>query len=381
MLTWAARVGGRRRVAVALLAILVGACGASPGSVASPSRSPSTPAAPTGGPSATSAPAAMGLGPHSWQLAVWSEADQAHVSITYDVESDTVLLFEVGENAVSVRPGRAATITRTEDGRQTILRLRDAATGAESERLVFDGFIACAEIADSDVIFSVHEPGRDGGVWSVSDGEAPQPIVPAGDLPLDADHTLAGRFVMWSSPSGQTIAADLVLESDRTALDLIATGQRVRRVEMPAGANVVGITDEIAIVMNQDFVGAVNLRHGASLWRLATSPGGVGQFYVTSDNQSLIVTLVPKGQRSLELQRIHLSSGEVSVITSWPDDAPFPHLWTQVSTDEVAVVGRDGDLGDALSVGNWTAIGSAVGLTDGQPAGEVAITVKPMPVP
>ncbi len=388
LMHWSLRRHARPVAALLVTAALVGCSG--------PAAEATVPASPTGtdqpaptavASSASSASptfAAGGLGPRSWVASVLSEEHQTFISIARDLATDTVLRFPVGEKAVAVGGGRVATLQWDEGPDSvTTLRLLDASTGIESQRAVINGLTASVAIRENDVLFSVQGPGRDGGVWSLPAGSStPVSLIAGGKLPSGSDAIFGGRYGVWTSQSGRTVAADLLRTLDQVSLDVFAGQEAPRRIDLPERANIVGLTDEVALVMSMDFLGAVDLEGGAFLWRIEVS--SVSDYFLTPDGRSVVAALVLPGvpdPRPRELMVIDLATGDARTIKEWAGDEQSPRLWRELSTDEVVVVGDEGDLGYALLVGDWSATGTAIRLSDGEVAGSVAVTIELTPVP
>ncbi len=327
---------------------------------------------------------ADGLGPRSWVASVFNEEDQTHIDIVRDFATDIVLRLPLGERAAAVGNGRIAALHWDLGGdTATTLRVLVASTGVESQRVVIDGLTSGAAVRDDDVLFSVQSPGRDGGVWSIPSGaETPVPLIASGDLPAGSDHEVGGRYLLWTSSSGRTVVADLLRSLDHVSLDVFVGHDAPRRIDLPERANVVGLTDEAALVMNEDFIGAVDLSNGAWLWRIEVA--GIHGFVVTPDGRSVVATLIPvnvAAPRPFGLFIIDLATGDSRSLATWAGDERPPTIWPELSTDEVVVVGADGSFGEALLVGDWSATGTAIRLSDGAIAGTFTVTVDPIPVP
>jgi hypothetical protein len=381
---WPRRRDARLVVGAALLIVALIGCTDGAGGNNSPTpTAKATVSAPTNAPTDAPLTVTPDLGPSSWLLSVWSEEDQNHISIARDLATDTILRFPIGEQAIAIGPGRVATLQwNLEADAVTTIRLVDPRTGIETQRADIQGLVTSAAVRSNDVLFSVQGPGRDGGVWSLpSNSSVAQPVIPAGELPENADATVGGRYLLWISSTGNTVAADLLRDIDHVSIDLFVGEDEPRRVDLPERANIVGLTDDLAIVMNQDFLGAVKLVDGTYQWRIDVS--SVGDFYLTPDGQSVIATLVPdepQGPLPMHLVEITLSSGESRLIKMWSGDERFPTLWPQISTGDRAVVGLHGEFGDSLS-GDWSAEGTAIRTSDGETEGTMNVNLQPVEVP
>lgn len=378
-------------VAALLVTTAVVGCSNPPGASTNPAL-PSVDTQPTSAVIGSASPYAsepppfleVGLGPRSWVTSVFSEDDQTHISITRDLATDTVLRFPVGELAVAVGGGLIVSLGwETPGTSETTLRVLDASTGVETSRALINGHTASVAIRPDDVLFSIQGGGRDGGIWSLPAGSStPVPLIAPGELPAGSDVTIGGRYLVWTSPSGRTVAADLVRTLDQMSLDVFAGQEEPRRIDLPERANIIGLTDEVALVMNTDFLGAVSLADGSWLWRMEIS--AVWDYYLTPDGRSVVAALVPADVRPdapLQLRLIDLASGDERIIKEWAGDEQFPRLWPELSNAEVAVVSDVGNLGGALLVGDWSATGTAIRISDGAAMGSVPVTLKPTLVP
>lgn len=373
----------RPRVVAALLAsTLVVSCSAGPGSSASGGTGAPSGPAPTG--TGPTTPSAQGdLGPRSWSIAVWSEEAQTQIAVTRDLETGSVLQFPEGEQAAAIGFGRVA-ILRWDLGSTstTTIRIVDAESGVELQRSEMDGLATGVAMREHDLVFSVQGPG-DGGVWSLPrESSTPVALLPAGDLQPGADAVSAGRSVVWSSASSRTVAADLRSTADQLGLDVFVDQDDVsRHIELPEGSNVIGITDTIVLIANEGFIGAASLEDGRLLWRQEVS--SVSSYYLTPDGSAVIAAIVPSGEvvpRSVDLLRIELATGDSSQIHTWAASEPFPTLWPELSTGDIALAGLSGGLGESLVVGDWSADGVAINLSDGAVT-PTSVAISPTIVP
>lgn len=387
MLTKSRHQKQNRPAAALLILVAVVGCSSLPAGTTAPTPTlgPDQPA-PTEVLASEAPTYAGGLGPRSWVAPVYSDEDETHISIARDLATDTVLRFPVGEQAVAALGGRVVTLQWGQDADSlgtTALRLVDAATGEELNVAVIQGFATSAAIRDNDVLFSIQGPGRDGGVWSLPfDAPDPVPLIAEGDLPAGSDADVGGRYLVWTSQSGRTVASDLVRSLDRMSLDVFEGQESPRRIDLPERANIIGLTDDVALVMNTDFIGAVDLETGDFVWR--TEASAINDYFLTPDGQSVVVTLLPidvPSPRPLVMSVVDLVSGKSTAVKEWPADEPFPTIWREVSTEHTIIVGEEGDLGDALYAGDWSATGTAIQLADGEVAGRMTVTVDPSPVP
>lgn len=377
------------RVVVALLAsTLVVSCSATPGSsLTTGTGAPAGTEAPSGpGPTGigpSTSPTQGDLGPRSWSIAVWSEEAQTQVSVTRDLETGSVLQFPEGEQAAAIGFGRVASL-RWDLGATstTTIRILDADSGVELQRSEIAGLATGVAMREQDVVFSVQGPG-DGGVWSLPhESSTPVALLPAGDLSPGADPLSAGRFVVWSSGSGRTVAADLRSTADQLGLDVFVDQDDVsRHIELPEGSNVIGITDTVVLIANVGFIGAASLEDGRLLWMQEVS--SVSSYYLTPDGSAVVAAIVPSGEvvpRSVELLRIELATGDSSQIHTWVASEPFPTLWPELSTGDIALAGFSGGLGESLVVGDWSADGVAINLSDGAVL-PTSVAISPTIVP
>lgn len=347
----------RHAPSLVLLALVVAGCVGSNGALAPdgpgtdgavPQAHAPTPVASASEP-ASSAPAGptlpAGLETRSWFAALPDGQGQAGIG-----GRSGRLTLPPGEAPLAASDGRLASTADAPDGKGSVLRVREIASGRLLAEVSRPERLSSAAFAGDDVVIAGSEPegqGLDPGVVAISlgDGSVRTLLEPTA-VPGQELRALA-RTAM-ASPSGRVLVSALC-SVDGCAFDLLdLAGGASRRLLEPVASFPSLLTDDVLIVVADPpaAIEAYDLGTGSLLWRrdgaefqyaYAMADGRIVESCI--DHRSAYTFTVSVIDPRTNEERVVLRRGAADGLTLWPE----------LSNDEVAVIGTGGRLGDALA--------------------------------
>lgn len=289
-----------------------------------------------------------------------------------------------GEVALDARNGRVLSIVPGYERGSTLLRTRVIETGDVLLEAAIGSPVRSGVLVGDSVVYSVSS-GGDGGVWRVDgpDGEPLQVVAPnpPGQLSADPD-SAAGRGLVRSSPGGEVIAADLVIDLETTFVDVIRGTTSSTRIKLPTGLNVEAVGRDRIVARDEGRLVGVDIDTGQEVWAIAF--GGLFQGgYITSDGSSFVTALriVAGPEKTYELLVIDLSSDSIREVHSWAAaDAP-PGFAPELSSDQYATfIPGFWDFDEFLASGSGRVEGVVVDLESGSmSSAPIEVAAEPYP--
>lgn len=319
-----------------------------PASVA-PSVEPTPAVEPSPSPTVTPGRLPGGLEDRTWFTRL---ADGSYVAGT--LASGTRVPLPAGSLPLAASSGRVATVVvrGTDREPESTFSIITLGASAPPVSVTLKGFLGIGVFVGNELI--VTGAGGDGlsdpGVLAieVSSG-ATRTLIPEGPLP-DGWKGLAASRTILASASGWTVVASLCgygLDTcEATVLDLPGGTER-SSLHVPGYPRPFQLGDGV-LIFGPDpatTIGAMDLATGKELWSLGAK--GFGYGYLTGGGSLVEERLLDdRGTLRFEIVVIDTATGALRTLFVVPPAEDLT-LWPELSTDTVAVLGRDGRLVDA----------------------------------
>lgn len=350
----------RRWIALAIVAVLAGACTALPGaSAAAPSGppSPSLPAAssvPTTAPVASPEVSASPVPPIDGDVA---PPDVMGATFLADLMDGVTVVGRVGEKERLVVPAgsfaffdRAGTvIISTPGAKDTELTRVDTATGEVAWRTTVPDGRYVGSISGENLVLGGWngDEATDVGLVLVDVATgASRILTPAGPAPRDA--------ISWSrtgliTPSGTQVLTSLCAlnQGCENSLVDVADGSTVRA--LPGTTPPIIATDRFAVTYDGYTVTGIDLRNGNAGWTRADEDVEFGGGYAISD-QRIVTAWFDRTGSIFRVELVDLASGRGDVVTE-RDFSEDWTLWPELSHETSAVIGHGGPIRIAAAEG------------------------------